>query len=252
MRILILGGTADGRKLAESLHQQGFSVIYSVAGLVRYPKVSCEVISGGFTQFGGLAHYLSHKSIELLIDATHPYAAIMSTTAIAASQSTQTPCWRFHRPAWEPSALDNWHHFHCMSTMVSALHPYQSVLFSCGQITQDIARQLSSHPQQQQLFRTASKPRIQIPASMSWVQAIGPFDLHNELTLLQEYNIDVIVSKNSGGNSTAAKLLAAQQLTIPVFMLQRPKLPLPDKVFYTQAALEEAILPFSSFEIFRK
>ena len=86
MRLLILGGTADGRQLAEILHRQGVPLIYSVAGLVRTPKVACEVVSGGFSQFGGLVEYSQQQGITAILDVTHPYAAKMSATAVSAAK----------------------------------------------------------------------------------------------------------------------------------------------------------------------
>ncbi|MGK0500596.1 MAG: precorrin-6A/cobalt-precorrin-6A reductase, partial [Oceanicoccus sp.] len=111
MNLLILGGTADGRKLATSLHQQGVSVIYSVAGLVRMPDVDCQVVSGGFSQFGGLISYIKQQSITAILDVTHPYAQIMSATAVDVAKACDIPCWRFHRAAWQPEAGDNWQLF---------------------------------------------------------------------------------------------------------------------------------------------
>ena len=108
MCLLVLGGTADGRRLAEFFHQQGLPVIYSVAGLVRAPAVSCEVVSGGFTPLGGLLSYIKQKGVTAILDATHPYAQTMSTTAVETAKACGIPCWRFHRRAWQAQPGDHW------------------------------------------------------------------------------------------------------------------------------------------------
>jgi precorrin-6A/cobalt-precorrin-6A reductase len=53
----------------------------------------------------------------------------------------------------------------------------------------------------------------------------GPFTIDDERTLLEQHRIDVLVSKNSGGQATYAKILAARALSLPVIMLQRAQAP---------------------------
>lgn len=231
MTLLILGGTADGRQLADALHKQRLHVIYSVAGLVRVPKVPCKVISGGFRQFGGLNTYIQQQNISAILDATHPYAKLMSTTAVDAAKACHIPCWRFHRSAWQASEGDHWQHYPDWQTLASQLSAFKSVFLSCGQLTQTQVDGFLIFPQQQQLLRTAAQAHVNRPNSMQWVKAIGPFDLTTELELLKRYHIDVIVSKNSGGDATSAKLDAARALNIPVMLLQRPTLPKADAAF---------------------
>ena len=241
MTLLILGGTADGRQLANALYKtkrykdcidkQSQKIIYSVAGLVRTPKVPCQVISGGFSPFGGLSAYIQQQSITAILDATHPYAKIMSTTAVEAAKSCDIPCWRFHRSAWQEKEGDHWQNYADWQALTPNLNVFKSVFLSCGQLTQAQIDGFSLITDQQQLLRTAAQANVKIPSSMQWVKAIGPFNLASELELLKRYNIDVIVSKNSGGDSTSAKLEAARVLNIPIMMLQRPELPKADVEF---------------------
>jgi precorrin-6A/cobalt-precorrin-6A reductase len=55
------------------------------------------------------------------------------------------------------------------------------------------------------------------------VLARGPFRVEDEITLMRDERIDILVTKNSGGHATAAKLEAARALGIPVIMVERPK-----------------------------
>lgn len=227
MNILILGGTADGRRLASALHQQGLPVIYSVAGLVRPPEVPCAVISGGFSAGGGLAAYLRAHRIGAVLNATHPYAATMSATAAQVCAELAIPCWRFLRPAWEPQHGDRWQGFATWGSLLPALESFRSVLLTAGQIDAALARHfadLTARSGQTQVLRTAVQPSHELPARMVWIKAIGPFDRAAERQLLQRYDIDVLVSKNSGGAATRAKLDAARERGIPVLMLERPPL----------------------------
>lgn len=223
--LLILGGTADGRLLASSLHQKGIPVVYSVAGMVRKPLVDCEVISGGFTQFGGLSSYIKDKDICAVLDATHPYAQIMSTTAVKSASEENIPCWRFHREPWQAKADDQWFEFSSWGEMLPELRDKKSVFLSAGQLEQSFLDDLARNAEQKQLMRTAVKPKAELATSVNWVNAIGPFNYQEELALMQTEAIDVLVSKNSGGDSTVEKLRVARDLGIPVFMLSRPTLP---------------------------
>lgn len=222
MNILILGGTADGRKLTALLHAQhpAFNLIYSVAGLVRKPQVPATVISGGFSQYGGMSAYCKANHVDAIVDATHPYATQIGATARATAAALQLGYWRFLRPAWQATSSDNWQHFNQRQDLLWALTNYDRVLLTLGQVSATELEQLSNVSQV--WLRTAVQPNFDLPANVHWIKAIGPFDLAHEETLLADNNIQAMASKNSGGDSTSAKLQAASQIEIPVYMLDRP------------------------------
>ena len=73
------------------------------------------------------------------------------------------------------------------------------------------------------LVRTVDLPDV----SSSWTKATflegrGPFTLENELALLRQNAITILITRNSGGGSTYAKIEAARELRIPVVMVARP------------------------------
>lgn len=241
MSLLILGGTADGRNLATELHRQGLPVTYSVAGLVRLPDVECRVISGGFRPHGGLAQYVQRHCVKAILDATHPYAKKMSDAAVMVAETLAIPCWRFHRPAWQPSEGDTWHSVHSWGQLHHSLASFASIFLTCGQLSQSEADAFKHNPGQVQLLRTAAQPKIQLLQSMSWIKAIGPFVVGHELALMRAHKIDALVSKNSGGSSTSAKLDAARELGIPVWMFERPKLRKAHRVFSSVALCSDFV-----------
>ena len=240
MTLLLIGGTADARQLANELFKNNVSVIYSVAGLVRKPDVPCEIVSGGFSQFAtssarqGLENYIKDKGISAILDATHPFAQKMSTTAVKSANNCNIPCWRFHRPEWKKQENDDWLSFDSLEQLLPHLKDKKNVFFSVGQIRQEFIEQLDillEGQVQRQIIRTAGKPRIKLKPSMHWIKAIGPFKFEDEMAILKQFEIDVVVTKNSGGDATIAKLDAARKAKIPVFMLKRPGLPAAKKVF---------------------
>lgn len=229
-RLLVLGGTGDAKLVLSGLQalprRDELELIYAIAGLVRPAKVDCEVVSGGFSQFGGLGHYVREQAIDLIVDCTHPYAAQISGKAVAASAECGVPCWRLHRQRWQAESSDHWQNFASWDELFPQLVSFRSVMITSGQLSKTVLVQWQQiGGQQKQLLRTAVTPEYELPASMIWHQAIGPFTLADELALMQAHDIDVLVSKNSGGDATAAKLIAARQLGIPVMMIDRPSLP---------------------------
>ncbi|MDB4837268.1 precorrin-6A/cobalt-precorrin-6A reductase [Marinomonas sp.] len=223
MKVLLLGGTADARHLSDSLHQAGITIVYSLAGLVRVPKVDCELLVGGFTQFGGLARYLGDNKIEAVLDVTHPYAHTMSSKAVAAAHEVGIPCWRFHRPAWQRQEGDAWSEYESNEGLLAKLNGRRVPLLSAGQMSESLLEsivQLSNI--HRVVLRTAIPPKFKVPDCIDWIKAIGPFTLEDERELLKTKDIDVIVSKNSGGMATYSKLEAAREMSIPVLLHRRP------------------------------
>lgn len=251
-RILLLGGTADARHLATELHNQGVPIIYSVAGLVRTPDIACEVISGGFSQHGGLQRFVLDQQIAGVVDVTHPYAATMTQTAFEVTREVGLPFWRFNRPAWQKRENDRWQEFSTWSSLIDALTNKRCVFLTAGQLPPDVLPTLAEMATtgQRQLLRTAVRPKHEIIEGMQWLKAIGPFDYANEVALFEQHGVDALVSKNSGGDSTRAKLDVARERGIEVFMLSRPQEPEAIKPYSELTACREAVLQWFNSDRF--
>jgi len=245
MRVLVLGGINEAMTLAKDLHRCDVRLIYSIAGLVRQPDLDCTVISGGFSKIGGLEGYLQTEEITLVLDVTHPYASKMSEQAVAACAAEGIPCWRYLRPAWQQQEGDNWHEFDTWERLSHALVDHEAVFFTAGRLDQNFVDELYEWTRdtvQKQWVRSANKPNFKIPPSMIWIEDIGPYQLEGEQSLMDKYKIDAVISKNSGGDHTIAKLEAARERGIPVYMLQRPELPEVDREFDNVDECREALL----------
>jgi precorrin-6A/cobalt-precorrin-6A reductase len=251
MKVLLLGGTADARRLADSLHKEGLKVVYSLAGLVRVPKVDCQLVVGGFTQFGGLANYLRANQIGAVLDVTHPYAQTMNSKAIDAAREVGIPCWRFHRPAWQQEDGDLWSYYQTDADLLAQLKGYRVPLLSAGQMSEALLNSILQLPSIEQIvWRTAVEPKFDMPLGIEWIKAIGPFALEDERQLLMEQGIDVIVSKNSGGSATYSKLEAARELSISVLLHARPILPDADREFSdTEECLQACLAAWGNTSI---
>lgn len=233
-RILLLGGIGEARRLARRLAPK-YELAYSLAGRARKdPDLACAVRVGGFGGVAGLADFLREGGFELLIDATHPYAARISRQAAQAAKQAGVPIWAYRRPPWRPAAEDDWRTVGGWPELSTALHGFRRPFFTIGLEPLDHAGSIP--PAQHWLVRCLETRSLSVPR-LAVLGALGPFTLEEELASMQAHDTDVLVSKNSGGSAVAAKLEAARLLRIPVLMLTRPELPPVDREFDDSEAL---------------
>ena len=179
---------------------------------------------GGFGGADGLADYLATERIDCLIDATHPYAAVMSHNAAQAAQAARVPLLALRRPAWEPVAGDRWREVADMREAARALgEAPRRAFLALGR--NEIAA-FAAAPQHFYLVRSVDpvEPPLAVPHA-TYIQARGPFREADDRALLAAHAIDVVVSKNSGGDAAYGKIAAARALGIAVVLLRRPALP---------------------------
>jgi precorrin-6A/cobalt-precorrin-6A reductase len=226
MRILILGGTAEARRLAERLAGRcDLAVTVSLAGRTAAPaRQPVPVRVGGFGGAEGLAGYLAAEGIDALIDATHPYAAVISANAAHAARSSNVPLLALRRPPWLPLAGDRWIEVADIAAAADALGATpRRVFLALGR--KELAP-FAYAPQHHYLVRSVDPvdPPLAVPRA-TYITARGPFTEAAEHALLRAHGIEVVVAKNSGGTSTYGKIAAARRLGLPVIMPCRPAMP---------------------------
>jgi precorrin-6A/cobalt-precorrin-6A reductase len=238
IRVLILGGTSEALELTAKLSNiSGIELITSLAGRTRQPVTPAAgaVRIGRFGGLSGLVHYLQDRHINVLIDATHPFAAKISWIAAAAAIATNIPHLMVIRPAWVKTPEDQWIEVESVESAAQAIPAIaQRVFLSIGR------QELTSFVSVSEvwfLMRSIDPPDLEIPNGKLLLER-GPFSLQHERQLLQDYRIDAIVSKNSGGDATYAKIIAARELRIPVVMVQRPAMPIGETVTDVDSAVE--------------
>jgi precorrin-6A/cobalt-precorrin-6A reductase len=226
MNILILGGTSEASALGDALAGDArFRATLSLAGRTLRPmaqKLPTRI--GGFGGADGLARYLTEQHMHALIDATHPFAARITANAVAAAAATGTPLLVVLRPAWQPGAGDRWRGVPGMAAAAEALgRAPRRVLLTVGR--QDLAP-FKAAPWHHYVLRSVEAPPSgSLPPLVTLITARGPFREEDERRLLADARIEVIVTKNSGGAATEAKLAAARALALPVVMVARPPPP---------------------------
>ena len=238
MRLLILGGTVEARQLAAALAgRPQLSVMLSLAGRTAEPAPQpVPVRRGGFGGAEGLANYLRDEQIDVLIDATHPYAAVISANAAEAARLSGVKLLALRRAPWQRVAGDTWIEADTIEDAMRALGETPLRVFVT--LGRKEIRPFESAPQHGYLVRSVDPvdPPLAVPHAQ-YVVARGPFSEAEDRALLESQRIDVIVAKNSGGEATYGKIAAARALGLPVIMLKRPALPEVDSVATVDDAL---------------
>lgn len=238
-RLLILGGTGDAANLIERAGQlPGLTVIASLAGRTPKPNIprSGLVRIGGFGGVAGLIDYLRREQVDLLVDATHPFATQISDHAARAAAVVGIPRLMLRRPQWEVQPGDHWLPATDSSGAAALLPGLGRRIFLT------VGRQpLPAFAHLQQLWflmRMITPPAGDAPTPPGQILLDqGPFTLTNEQALLTEHRIEVLVSKNSGGGAAYAKIHAARELGLPVVMISRPPLPTGEMVSDVEGSL---------------
>jgi precorrin-6A/cobalt-precorrin-6A reductase len=236
-RILILGGTAEARVIAERLVALGFDVTTSLAGVTTSPILPVGKLRvGGFGGVAGLVDYLRAHSVDVLVDAAHPFAATMSAHAVEAATTTGCRLLRFERPAWTVQAID----VVSLAEAATVLPTGAIALLTTGrkELGPFLARgDLSG------VIRTVEPIADVLPLGWCVVLDRPPQSLETEIALMRDHHISHLVTKNAGGDRTRAKLDAARQLGIPVVMVRRPFKP----VCETATTIAEFVLRLGTF-----
>ncbi len=176
---------------------------------------------GGFGGASGLAAFLEAQAIDVLIDATHPYAAQISANAADAAARVRVPLLAIERPPWKPERGDRWAEVADMPAAVAALGTAPRRVFLA--LGRNELRPFEAAPQHFYVVRSVDlvEPALALPDAI-YLTGRGPFNEAAEHALLVQHRIDVIVAKNSGGEATYGKIAAGRRLGLPVIMLQRP------------------------------
>ncbi|MBK20233.1 MAG: cobalt-precorrin-6A reductase [Rhodospirillaceae bacterium] len=221
--ILLLGGTSEAVGLADEIQNiPNVSVVYSLAGRTRNPKLpNCEVRFGGFGGIDGLVSFMKENDISFLVNATHPYAAQMSLNASEAAKKTGTPYYRFLRQPWFEPKDACWIHVESLDKAAEKIGgTFERVFLSSG--LNGIAA-FAPLNDVWFLVRSIEDPEEPMPLrNYTHIKDRGPFNFEAECALLRDNKIEALVSKNSGGDATSAKLEAARSLSVPVIMVDRP------------------------------
>jgi precorrin-6A/cobalt-precorrin-6A reductase len=208
--------------LGERLAKRGdLDVTLSLAGRTAHPvPQAVPVRTGGFGGAAGLADYLIANEIDALIDATHPYASVISANAVEAAGRTGIAFITLRRPLWTAVVGDRWVEVNDTPAAVAAIGAKsRNVFVALGR--NDLAP-LAAAPQHNYLIRSVDPvdPPLPLPHA-AYITARGPFSEAHDRALMSAHAIDVVIAKNSGGDAAYGKIAAARALGMNVILVRR-------------------------------
>ena len=220
-RLLLLGGTQEARELAAILDSDSrFSIISSLAGRTSQPEAtSRNMRRGGFGGASGLQDFAFENDIDVIIDATHPFAETISINAERAARELGIAYMRLSRPAWQPRDGDNWTAVSDITDAAARIPSGATAFLTIGR------QQISAFAARGDIAivaRMIEPPDLPLPDTVEIILARPPFSLDEEIATLKRHQIEILVTKNAGGEAVAAKLEAARQLGLPVIMVKPP------------------------------
>jgi precorrin-6A/cobalt-precorrin-6A reductase len=219
--ILVLGGTSEARELAVLLQDAGVRFVSSLAGRVARPRLPVGAVQiGGFGGVPGLRAYLMEQRVDAVVDATHPFAEGMTRNAVAACAASGVPLLRLERPGWnEPEGAGwNWVDDHAEAAALAATSGERPFL-TVGR--QSLGHFVGPLGERRTLVRVVDAPEVAVPASWDILLSRGPDPVESERALFVEHGVDVLVTKDSGGSYTQAKLQVAAETGATVVIVRR-------------------------------
>jgi precorrin-6A/cobalt-precorrin-6A reductase len=223
--ILLLAGTYEARHLARKVAEvyPEHRLTPSFAGVVKdLPDLGRPARVGGFGGSEGLIKFCQEETVSLIIDATHPYAVQMSQHASKAAAFLNLPFLRLERPAWHPISKDNWQTVSTIEEAASELPQKSRAFLAVGR--KEI-RKFCHRSDIYALARMIEPPDVRLPDHWDLILARPSLSLGDETRLFEGHGITHVVTKNSGGERSFAKIEAARQLGLRVIMIDRPTLP---------------------------
>ncbi|NVK19606.1 MAG: cobalt-precorrin-6A reductase [Methylocystaceae bacterium] len=224
-KLLILGGTPEAVELAHLVGEylgDRLQAILSFSGITGHqPDVTCDKRVGGFGGVAGLGAYLAEEQIDYIVDATHPFAEKISQHAYMAAHNQGLPIMVLKRPPWRPQSNDHWLEVDDIDQAVDMVANMKACTFlTIGIKELDRFDGLEDVPL---VVRLINEPKEELPLSnYTCVLSNPPFSVEDEQKLIRDHKIKILVTKNSGGEQTKAKLEAARLENVSVILINRP------------------------------
>ncbi len=231
--ILLFGGTSDSRELAVRLRETGVDLLVSVVtneAAIRLREVNIEAIVGRL-DVAGMCRLMKERNVHQIVDASAPFAEIVSRNAMEAAQLSNVQYCRYERPlvgypesrfilpvpgyseAAETAARLGGRVL--LTTGVKTLRLFAETLLATGAV--ELFVRFIPRVENMRLALQLGIQKQNILAMQ------GPFSAAFERALYENYAIDTVVTKEGGeAGSLHSKLDAVESLAIRLLVIERP------------------------------
>ncbi len=248
--ILVMSGTEEGREIVKRLNDKGEGVVTTVAteyGHEIYEKIGLgHLCIQGRLDVGELSELIRNRSVDTLIDATHPYATQASLNAMKASEESGVKYIRFQRSASiaesgdkGDAALESQSFVHVVNDMDEAVNwcsesDRKRVLLTTGF---SAAEKFVNLKEEKEIYirilpmAEHIEKCIKMGIKPSNILALqGPFSLELNTAIYNQYKIDVVVTKDSGKTGgVPEKIQSASDAGIDIVIIKREEIDYPVK-----------------------
>jgi precorrin-6A/cobalt-precorrin-6A reductase len=259
MNVLVMAGTSDARKIITDLSkEEGISVLATATtshGVELAQRSGANKVLEGFFDSEKLANIINDNDIDVLIDATHPFASAATQNAIKASDNVDVEYIRFERPA---TLIPDSHHIYRVNSFEEAAVVIKAILnqdISSGdKQKQDGNDKIKDNPVETgkilhlagvntlHYLTAVVSPDLIVARILPTVHSVkksmelgiphnnivameGTFSSRFNGILMEEFQIKVVLTKESGqSGGTISKIQAALAGGVPVVIVMRPEI----------------------------
>lgn len=237
--ILVLSGTEEGKEIVRRLHEEGLGLLTTVAteyGKKMFEQLGLEAVClQGRLDANGFSRLIKGRGIDIVIDATHPYAMEASQNAMDACKKTNTRYLRFERQEIEIPTHPLIHKVKTMAEAVDKSRTLGKKIFLTTGIS-SVAKFILLKDEKELYVRILPVPEhialcldMGIPPTHI-IAMHGPFSENLNRAMFRQYHINTMVTKDSGeAGGVLEKIHAALKEGIDTIVIERPKLEFPQK-----------------------
>lgn len=237
----VFSGTRDGNALARTMVTQGYGVVVSTAteygGELAMQDCPGVAVWAGRQGMEARRQALVRQQARVIVDATHPFATLISEQLMTLSSELDIPYIRYERPSTAvPENMLDCVEF-CSSMQEAAQRAIElgkRIFLATGSKDLPVFLQNPDAAQRQWFTRITLEPElikraIELGIPRSHICAMqGPFSEAINVALWQDWKIDCIITKDSGdAGGMMAKVQAAKKLGVPIIVIARPNMQYP-------------------------
>ena len=233
--IWVLAGTGDSFELIYKLKQRNIDLVVTVTtkyGKQKLAGQNIKVLKCSLNEIE-MTDFMRNKGIDLIIDATHPFAENVSRNCMNAAQENNIEYIRYERKMLDLTKYPKKYILDVKSYKEAAelANNYKKVFLTIGSNNlsyfideiENWQERLIARILPDWKFIKKAKEDGLTPANIVGIQ--GPFSKKLNKSLIDEYEVDVLVTKASGKyGGLETKIEAALESVIPVIVIKRPNL----------------------------